>query len=361
MQPAPSTSHILPFISHAHPLLGVTLPRDQLYLESYLGSGGFSVVFRGVQIHTGEVYAVKTIPFAPTGTPLNSQQKAEACLHTRASGHPNVVKIHKYFLHQHSGVEYLILIMDLILGPNLHELINAGFSIQRPQYLRRLFGQMLDAVIHCHEKGIYHRDLKPQNFLCSEDLTTVYLTDFGLATVEPFFCHVELGSTAFMSPEVAHCADPMTLIHAPSTDVWSLGVLLVTLLTGCAPWQSASIDDATFSLFAINPSSLFTRHPMPAPVEMLLRRALNCDPHERICLSELRAAFLLLDNADLVLPRGNLYEGDLARAALLHRASPGLISDSGSAESSSESTSLDTPSAHSSQSSSLVIFKDMDM
>ncbi|KZV71155.1 kinase-like protein, partial [Peniophora sp. CONT] len=278
------------------PLLGVTLPRDQLYLESYLGSGGFSVVFRGIQARTGKGYAVKTIPFAPAGTPLNAQQKAEACLHSRASGHPNVVKIHKYFLHHHGGVEYLILVMDLILGPNLHELINSGFLVNKPQYLRHLFGQMLGAVVYCHEKGIYHRDLKPQNFLCSADLTTIYLADFGLATVEPFYRHVELGSTAYMSPEVTHCTDPTTLIHAPSTDVWSLGVILITLSTGCAPWKSAAMDDIDFQVFATGPVARLSRHPMPLPVEMLVRRALQCNPRERISLGELRAAFLLLDN-----------------------------------------------------------------
>ncbi|VDB95374.1 unnamed protein product [Peniophora sp. CBMAI 1063] len=356
MEPMPTTSLAQPLpIPLAHPLLGSTLPLDQLYLGSYIGSGGFSVVFRGVQVHTGQEYAVKAIPFAPTGTPLNAQQKAEACLHSRASEHPNVVRLHKYFLHQHAGAEYLILVMDLVHGGDLHAMISAGRLAHRPQHLRHLFGQILDAVTHCHEKGIYHRDLSAENFLCTQDLAKIYLTDFGMAAVEPYYQHVGLGSMAYMSPEIHRSADPTASIHAPSTDVWALGVLLVMLLTGSAPWRCATIGDPDFTLFATDPSALFVRHRMPLPVEMLIRRALACNPGERISLSEFRAAFFLLDNEDLMLPRGPS-EVPLAPAIRLWRASPGLISDSGSADS-SESATIDTPSGYSSQNSSVMLYK----
>ena len=104
--------------------------------------------------------------------------------------------------------------------------------------------------------------------------------------------------------EVASCAGPATFVDSGLSDVWSLGVLLLALLTGRAPWQSATLDDVNFALFKADQSALFTHFPVPFPVEMLLRRALNCDPRTRASLRDLRAAFFLLENEDLMLPSG---------------------------------------------------------
>lgn len=66
--------------------------------------------------------------------------------------------------------------------------------------MKRVFGQIVDAVEYCHKKGLYHRDLKPDNILTSEDGRSIWLADFGLATVDKKCKEFRTGTLPYLSP-----------------------------------------------------------------------------------------------------------------------------------------------------------------
>ena len=108
-----------------------------------------------------------------------------------------------------------------------------------------IFAQIVDAVAHVHSHGFVHNDIKADNILLTKD-GVPKLSDFGLA------CTIGTpldgaGTTKFMAPELLTDHGKKEGVPAdPSHDVWSLGVLLYTMLTGRFPWLRAVSTDEHF-------------------------------------------------------------------------------------------------------------------
>jgi len=104
------------------------------------------------------------------------------------------------------------------------------------------FLQLADATRWCHERGISHMDLKPENVLLhwtgssSQDQVVVKLTDFGLSTSFRVAQFTQRGSAAYMAPELIPSL-PHHSFPTHACDIWSLGILLINLLTNTQPWQ----------------------------------------------------------------------------------------------------------------------------
>jgi serine/threonine protein kinase len=177
-------------------LIGTTIDAGRLHVLAHIGSGGFGVVFRVRQLATGTELALKCMPKALRGTLAYARQKLEMTLHTRLSGHANVVRFHRWI----DEGPWIMFLFDLCAGGDLFRTIAARRCVNDDQAVRHIFGQMLAGVAHCHSLGIYHRDLKPENFLCSHDLTRIWLTDFGLATTDDLTNDFRVGSPVYMSP-----------------------------------------------------------------------------------------------------------------------------------------------------------------
>jgi serine/threonine protein kinase len=110
--------------------------------------------------------------------------------------------------------------------------------------LKMMFLQICDAVSYCHQKGIAHMDIKPENILVDNDCQIVKLADFGTAVryaPEKFTqsSGLRMGTFFYCAPEVLNCSDYMP----DKADVWSLGVLLYTLVTKTWPYVSASEEE----------------------------------------------------------------------------------------------------------------------
>ena len=91
--------------------------------------------------------------------------------------------------------------MDFVSGGDLGKAITKKRIFARNDALvKRLFLQLLDAVQTCHNAGIYHCDLKPDNVLINKEMTEVYLTDFGLSTSSPKSRSFGVGTPSYMSP-----------------------------------------------------------------------------------------------------------------------------------------------------------------
>lgn len=205
-------------------------------LERVLGRGGMGVVYFGRQVQLDRPVAIKMIRSGA----LASQEEvmrfyAEARSAARLD-HPNIVTV--YQCGECDGHRFFS--MDYVAGSDLAKLIEAGpiNSKLAARYVR----DAARAIQYAHDRGILHRDLKPANVLVDEN-DQVHITDFGLAKavgVETGLTAsgAALGTPSYMSPEQA--AGRIEEQHQ-ATDIYSLGAVLFTIVTGQPPFKGNGI------------------------------------------------------------------------------------------------------------------------
>ena len=195
-----------PHLSHC---VGRTLDAGRLELVEVIGEGAYGVVYLAVE-RQGDApssgtpshpkqYAVKVLQKAADWTVMGQCQSREIVAHKIASSHPNVLTLHGVF----EDKTALYFVLDYCSGGDLYSAIVEKHVFARNDALiKNVFVQILDAVQSCHDQGIYHRDLKPDNIFLSADGTQVYLGDFGLATDEALSRSFRCGSSFYWSPGV---------------------------------------------------------------------------------------------------------------------------------------------------------------
>lgn len=242
-----------------------------------LGRGGMGVVYRARQIRPSRVVALKMIlagRFAAARDLSRLQNEAEA---VAALDHPNIVPV--LDLGEHDGLPYFT--MRLITGGSLAD--RPAIFLDDPRAAARLVLVVAGAVHHAHERGILHRDLKPANILLDNE-GQPHVTDFGLAKriqsgVELTLPGSVLGSPAYMAPEQAS-GDLSRITTA--TDVYGLGAILYTTLTGLPPLPSGSAEEALERLRNVDPEAPSRINPrVPRSLEIICRKCLEKDPARR--------------------------------------------------------------------------------
>ena len=182
-------------------LSGESFDNGRYRLLNAIGSGAFGVVYRAreriPESNNTIIRAVKVSPRFPKGTFQRISQDREAVLHRKVSRIPNVVTLHRV-VHED---DYQYMVLDYHGGGDLRRIIDRQRTLARNEpVLRELFLQIIDGVEACHARGIYHRDLKPENILVNDDLTQVYIADFGLATVSTESTTFNVGTKFFECP-----------------------------------------------------------------------------------------------------------------------------------------------------------------
>jgi len=202
-----------------------------------IGKGGMGEVYKARDTRVGREVAVKTSA-EEFSERFEREARAIASLN-----HPNICTLFDV------GPNYLV--MELIEGPTLGDRIKQG-PIPLEEALR-IAGQIAEALGAAHEKGVFHRDLKPGNIKIKPD-GTVKVLDFGLAKVggiptaasensPTLSMHqteagVILGTAAYMSPEQAK-GKPVD----QGADIWAFGVVLYEMLTGQQLHQGETLSE----------------------------------------------------------------------------------------------------------------------
>ena len=173
-------------------LLGQTIDNGALRIEAVLGAGSFGVVYRAVDTQSGAYYAVKRVERDNE----DYDQTRETQLHARVSSHPHVLTFHREI----DAGYFAFFVYDLCAG-DLHTVIGKLTFFREDELVRRVFVQIIDAVEYCHSRGVYHRDLKPQNILISSKTGEfdIFVADFGLLTMSKVTAS-SCGTPCFMSP-----------------------------------------------------------------------------------------------------------------------------------------------------------------
>jgi len=246
----------LPFLRGQ--LVRDTIANSQLQVLDVLGHGAYAVVYLVKDIKSGTKHALKCLSKRGLSWEQLQLQREEALLHRSLGQHPNIVHLERYF----ENKDWLFLVLEYCPGRDLFcwiserrdEVDTEGHprsSIERDRVVKDVFAQVLEAVTYIHQRGIFHRDIKSENFIICND-GVVKLTDFGLATTDKVSTDFDCGSKPYMSPE---CNAPLNPSYSPRcADIWSLGVLLLTLVYRRTPWAApAPIECPLFAQFRCNP------------------------------------------------------------------------------------------------------------
>lgn len=207
-------------------------------------------------------------------TALLEESGKEIAFHKLLGHHPNIPDLIDSF--------GSCLVLEYCSRGDLYEAMQNDIGPTTSQDIKDVFSQILNALTFCHSKSVYHRDLKPENILIADDWT-IKICDWGLATTQKIITNkneFDVGSERYMAPELFD--QDLESYDASKLDLWSVGVILLTLVFHKNPFQVANYTDKRFLQFSANREALFDFFStMTAELFGALRFCLNMDPSNR--------------------------------------------------------------------------------
>lgn len=200
-------------------------------IREIIGVGGMAVVYKAYDNIDDRIVAIKILKEEFLANEefrrrFKNEAKAIAVL-----SHPNIVKVFDVSF----GDRLQYIVMEYIEGITLKEYIEQQKSVNWKEAVHFLT-QILKALQHAHDKGIVHRDIKPQNIILLQD-GTIKVSDFGIARFSRgdtrTMTESAIGSVHYISPEQARGE-----ITDDKADIYSVGVVMYEMLTGQLPFQS---------------------------------------------------------------------------------------------------------------------------
>jgi tRNA A-37 threonylcarbamoyl transferase component Bud32 len=222
----------------------VNLLGGRFVLVREIGAGGMSTVFLGCDEVLDRPVAVKILRPELEGSDVSARFRREGRTAARLS-HPNVVQVYDAGEDVLGGREASYIVVEYVPGGDLKALIDTRGPLPGA-ILARIGAAVADGLAHAHERGIIHRDIKPQNVLMDE-YGSPKLTDFGIAraldSAHSTSTDSYLGTATYSSPEQLQ-GEKVT----PKSDVYSLGATLYHAATGGPPFTGGPLDVASQQL-----------------------------------------------------------------------------------------------------------------
>ena len=280
-------------------LVGTTL-RDTFRLVRVLGEGGMGRVYEAEHVRIGaKRFAIKMLhpEFARQPQILaRFMREAEA---TAAIPSPHVLEVYDVD-RTPDGRPYIV--GELLRGRELGDHIKQSGRMQVGPAVR-IVRQICKALRVAHEKGVVHRDMKPENVFLTGDLErpTVKILDFGISKFEseggPQLTRTGMimGTPSYMSPEQAK---GQRIDHR--TDIYAVGALLYAALTGRKPFEGSDATTILTRVLREEPPPPRSIEPsIPGSVESIIQRAMAKDPqHRYTSVKELDDALAPFDPSD---------------------------------------------------------------
>ncbi|KAM9356445.1 MAP/microtubule affinity-regulating kinase 3a isoform 6-T6 [Pholidichthys leucotaenia] len=240
-----------------------------------IGKGNFAKVKLARHMLTGREVAIKIID--KTQLNPNSLQKLFREVRImKILNHPNIVKLFEVIETERT----LYLVMEYASGGEVFDYLVAHGRMKEKE-ARAKFRQIVSAVQYCHQKHIVHRDLKAENLLLDADMN-IKIADFGfsneftLGNKLDTFC----GSPPYAAPELFQGKK----YDGPEVDVWSLGVILYTLVSGSLPFDGQNLKELRERVLRGKYRIPFY---MSTDCENLLKRFLVLNPAKRGTLEQI--------------------------------------------------------------------------
>ena len=246
-------------------------------IHELLGVGGMAVVYRAYDTIDDRMVAIKILKDEFSGNSdflrrFRNESKAIAVL-----SHPNIVKV--YDVSFGDRIQYIV--MEYVDGITLKQYLDQHKETAVPwKEALHFTTQILWALQHAHEKGIVHRDIKPQNIMLLQD-GTIKVMDFGIAR----FARSEtrtmtdkaIGSVHYIAPEQAR-GD----VTDERADIYSVGVMLYEMLTGRLPFEADNAVSVAIMQLQANPTLPRDINPdIPEGLQEITMKAMQKAPSQR--------------------------------------------------------------------------------
>ncbi|KAG9316980.1 kinase-like domain-containing protein [Chiua virens] len=282
-------------------------PISHYRITSPVSSGATSSVYGAVDTERPGKYAIKCISKSQLTPKQLLRRTSEVFHHTLVSGCPHVQPLQEII----DEDTYMFLVTELCGGDLYQAIWGYRIFLRNDALVKETFLDILDGVYACHQIGVFHRDLKPENILCTEAGTDIHIADFGLATRKRICRGSRCGSPDYMSPgksspcvslAAAHVLpeqwteDDSEIVYYPAlADIWSLGIILINLVTGRRPWNTARVSDIHFRAFLEDKDYLYCTLPISRPLNKLLECILCPNPVDRLQILQIRKAISSMD------------------------------------------------------------------
>lgn len=247
-----------------------------------IGSGGMSIVYKSLDRKLNRYDAIKILK---DDLIADDESRERFLAESRAIAmlsHPNIVSIYDIGHSDDVGDEIEYIVMELIDGITLKQYIKKRGQLNWKESLH-FSGQIAKALAHAHERGIIHRDIKPQNIMLLKD-GTIKVADFGIAALQNSLGDSDeaLGSVHYMAPEQSKGA-----AADARSDIYSLGVVMYEMLTGQYPYTGETPEEIAIKHINGNPvRPRKLNKSIPPRLEKIVLKAMSSDLQTRYQTAE---------------------------------------------------------------------------
>jgi predicted Ser/Thr protein kinase len=249
-------------------------------VESEVGRGAMGVVYRARDPKIDRDVAIKTISLAGQDSGEELEYRERFLQEARAAGrlsHPGIVGI--FDASEDPSTREPFLVMEYVPGEPLSKILRAAGGKLPASDALRFSLEIAEALAYAHSHGVIHGDIKPANVLITDD-GHAKIADFGVAR----FNHGLVtntgkifGSPAYMAPEQLSGGPPDA-----RSDLFSLGVMLYSMLTGFRPFQGNTAETVCFKVMNVEPVPVTSFQAELQPgLDRLVSRAIAKDPRDR--------------------------------------------------------------------------------
>ncbi|MGB6250637.1 MAG: serine/threonine-protein kinase [Terriglobales bacterium] len=242
-----------------------------------LGRGAMGVVYKARDPRINRVVAVKTVSLIGLAPDEEREYRERFAREAEAAGrlsHPGIVTIFDVGEEPESHAPYIV--MEFVGGQSLDKLLSDSDHKLPVETALQLTLELAEALDCAHGQGVVHRDLKPANILLTED-GHAKIADFGIAKLNlanQTLAGRALGTPAYMSPEQLN-GDAVD----GRSDLFSLGVVLYTMVTGHRPFQGNSAVTVSFKVVNRDPlAATLLNAELPKGLDFIIDRAIAKEP-----------------------------------------------------------------------------------
>ncbi len=253
-------------------------------ITGVLGEGAMGVVYKGFDPDIRRIVALKTVRTPPDDETESDGMAAQRFVNeARAAGrlsHPGIVAVYEFGEDQ--GVKFIA--MEYVEGQSLSRYLRSGVRFTDND-IPGIMSQLLDAIDHAHQQGVWHRDIKPANVIMTR-AGRLKVADFGIARIDGSALTqvaTQIGTPSHMAPEqfLGRGIDHRV-------DIYAAGVVLYALLTGRVPF-SGTPEALMYQVVneSVRPPSQLGGEPRPVFYDALVSIALAKDPGARFASAAL--------------------------------------------------------------------------
>lgn len=247
----------------------------------FLGKGGFARVYELTHLDSHKISAAKVIPKQALAKARAKQKLMSEIRIHRSLHHTNVVAFEHFF----EDTDNVYILLELCRNQTLSDLLRRRKRLTELEVVAYT-GQIVAGLQYLHAHRVIHRDIKLGNLFLT-DRMEIKIGDFGLATMLEFDGEKKrtiCGTPNYIAPEVLESRYG----HSYEVDVWSLGVVIYTLLIGKPPFETSDVK-TTYKRIKQNAYSFPEHIPLSNEARGIITRILHSDPSKRPSLSDILA------------------------------------------------------------------------